>query len=127
MMYLLGKGVQPDCNQALYWIKKAAENEEATTALGKVQSMLGAMYLGAYRDANGRSIEPNYPEAAKWIKKAAQRGDDNGMLMLGTLYHSGLGLAKDYDESKRWLVRAADGGNLDAKKSLCEWFKQRCN
>lgn len=62
-IYLVGKGVLMDHNKAIYWVRKAAINNEPTG-----QHWLGISYC------NGKLIRKDLRQCAKWVKKAYENG-----------------------------------------------------
>lgn len=50
-------------------------------------------------------------EAAIYYRKAADAGNLDGIFGLATMYASGDGVKKDLDETKRLLLKAAEGGH----------------
>jgi len=63
-MYANGFGVTKDYAQALEWLRKAAEQGNASG-----QQHLGWMYL------NGLGVAKDDTQALKWLRKAADQGD----------------------------------------------------
>ncbi len=60
-------------------------------------------------------------ETVNEIKKKAENGDAQSQRSMGILYLFGseqLGVKRDLEKSKEWLIKAARQGNLDAKKDL---------
>jgi hypothetical protein len=64
--YLYGRGVRRDCNQALIYLRAAAEEEN-----GPAMSHLGAMY------ASGNCVKLDRPTAYSWFMRAQQADPDN--------------------------------------------------
>ena len=58
-----GEGVEQSYSQAVYWYKKAAEQD-----LAEAQYNLGNAY------DNGEGVEQSYSQAVYWYKKAAEQG-----------------------------------------------------
>lgn len=142
--YYYGKGVAKDYNQAFYWYKKAAEQNNITA-----ETMLAYMYNNAQGTAKdvGASIywnkkaanagssyawgqlghiyqeQRNYTEALYCYKKAAESTTDIKTRQfaqdrIGYIYHYGLGVPIDIAEAKRWYKLSADEGNDYAIKML---------
>ena len=65
-MYADGQGVQEDIDQAISWLRKAAEQ-----GLAEAQYELGQMY------ANGRGVPQDDTLAEMWLRKAAEQGHTN--------------------------------------------------
>jgi TPR repeat protein len=53
--------------------------------------------------------------AADWYQKAADQGYAAAEEELGSLFYTGRGRAKNYNEALKWFGRAADKGSLTAK------------
>ena len=68
-MYLQGRGVQQDFQQALLLLRKAAEQGYAVA-----QNNLALMY------ANGQGTERDYVQAYSWLDLAADRNSAAGQL-----------------------------------------------
>ena len=71
-MYDFGQGVARDDAEAVKWYRKAAEQGQATTRLGRraiatAQFSLGAMY------ADGAGVPQDYVRAYMWFNLAASR------------------------------------------------------
>ena len=72
LMYWHGRGVPQDSAEAAKWYRKAAEQGQATTRLGRraiatAQFSLGAMY------ADGAGVPQDYVRAYMWFNLAASR------------------------------------------------------
>jgi TPR repeat protein len=106
--YMLGDGVQKDCEKALSLFMEIAEfgNDEAEYAIG-VLCLRGDTHLR--RDTAA---------AASWFLRAANRGNVEAQYILGTLYERGMGVAYDYDEAVKWLRIAKDQGHPMAMQRL---------
>lgn len=107
-MYHNGKGVVCDLSEAMKWYRKAANqgHEYAQLDLGL-----------CYTDKRLGS-QVNYQEAFRYFKMAAQKGLPQAQYMLGSCYVYGTGTERNAAEGKRWLKKAADQGNEDAKQLL---------
>jgi len=65
-----------------------------------------------------KAFEIEYPEFAAYLSKAEQ-GDTEAQYRVGHLYLNGFsGMERDYREGKRWLKKAAKGGNPRAMFEL---------
>jgi TPR repeat protein len=49
----------------------------------------------------------NLPEALIWYRRAAEQGDVDSLVVLGTAYEGGIGVAQDYIEAHKWYNLAA--------------------
>jgi len=63
-MYLRGEGVIKDDGQAVFWFRKAADQENASARVS-----LGFMYQ------NGRGVPKDDGQAIAWYEKAAEQGN----------------------------------------------------
>jgi len=106
-MYVTGKGVERDLNEAAKWFRKAAEQGHT-----KAQYNLGMMYV------RGEGVERDFNEAAKWFTKAAEQGDAMAPYNLGLMYDKGDGVEKDYKEAAKWYRKAALQGHAKAQFNL---------
>jgi TPR repeat protein len=53
----------------------------------------------------------------KW-QAQAEAGNADAQFLLGNAYYNGNGVPQDYNEALSWWQKAADQGNVSAKKSL---------
>lgn len=111
-LYLNGKGVEKDYEQAANWLRKAALQGHAGA-----QSNLGALY------SRGEGVAKDYPEAAAWLRKAADQGHPVAQFELGLLYVvGGGGIPQDYTEAVVWIRKAADQGYPLAQFNLGQLY-----
>jgi len=61
----------------------------------------------------------DYLDAIRWFRKAAEQGHAGAQLLLGAMYVSGEGVAKDTAEAARWYRKAAEQGHAGAQLLLC--------
>ena len=106
-MYQLGRGVEQDCTQAVYWYRKAAEQGDAGA-----QFSLGAMYT------KGLGVKRDQTEAFNWYRKAAEQGHAGAQFNLGLMYEKGQGVEQDYAQAVNWYRKAAEQGNAGAQCNL---------
>jgi len=62
--------------------------------------------------------QKDYKNAAEYFRKAAEDGHADAQFKFGILHGKGLGVAKNKEESLRWLGKAAGQGHAGAKKEL---------
>lgn len=78
----------------------------------------------AQAEANALQLElrNQAPDASTFdfIRQAARQGDEDAQITLGLIYAAGHGAAKNYNEAYRWLRRAADEGNDEAREMLVQ-------
>ena len=99
-----GRGVKQDFKEAVKWLRKSAEQGNATG-----QFNLGVMY------ANGRGVPQDFKEAVKWYRKAVEQGNVAAQYNLGLMYANGRGVKRDYVAAYVWWNLAAENGLVDAK------------
>ena len=95
-MYYEGKGVSQDYQEALMYLRAAAEQGFASA-----QGSLGLMYH------EGNGVSPDYQEALKWYRKAAKQGLPQAQSNLGVMYDLGQGVPQDYIRAHMWYTVAA--------------------
>jgi len=140
-----GLGVTADKEEALKYLKKAAEGGLALalcslgdaysgkTSYGLPKDMakgfkcyksaaesghLEAQHIVAHAFETGRGVSKDQVEAVFWFKKAAEVGHGCSQYHLSLAYSSGDGIDEDIEESFKWLVRAAEGGIEKAQHDL---------
>ena len=59
-----------------------------------------------------------YDEAVKYLQPAAEAGDAGAMYVLGQMYASGRGIAKDEKAATELFLKAANLGDANAQQSL---------
>lgn len=59
-----------------------------------------------------------YEEALKYLQPAADAGDPGAMYVLGQMYASGRGIAKDEKAASALFLKAAELGDANAQQSL---------
>ena len=95
LCFAFGKGVLKDNVEAAKWIRKAAEQGDAS----------GQFYLGAAYFSRG--VHNDEAEGVKWFRKAAEQGNVSAQYILGIAYSIGHGVLKDEVESYAWINLAA--------------------
>ena len=109
--YYLGKGVEKDDEQALYWYRKSVEKGDPW-AIGK---------LGAYYYADGD--KENDEEATRYLRQAEKLGVKYATYHLGNCYYYEIGVKKDIDEALRLYRDAAENDIADAMVALgCHYY-----
>jgi TPR repeat protein len=92
--YLNGHGIAQDYNEAVKWVRKAAEQGDANG-----QSNLGVCYF------KGHGVAKDDAEAVKWFLKAAMQGDANAEFCLAVACNDGRGTVISIFQNSRSLVR----------------------
>jgi TPR repeat protein len=112
--YAAGKGVPGDDQEAVKWLRKAAEQGNA-----RAQALLGGCFQG------GKGVSRNYAQAVEWFRRAANQGDALGQGLLGWCYSDGLGVARNDIEAYKWLnLGSAHIGDLSNQK-LADGFAEK--
>ena len=109
LMYLTGRTVEPDPEQALVWLHRAADQDDPDA-----QYNLGVAYATGWDGM----IPVNAVESASWYRRAAEKDHDLSQYNLGVAYAEGMGVAKDDVEAIKWWWRAAARGNTRAQYNL---------
>ena len=81
-MYYKGEGVPQDYQEAVKWLRMAAEQ-----GVVGAQFVLGRMYY------YGEGVTENDAEAMSWYRKAAEQGYAAAQGILGVMYEKGEGRA----------------------------------
>ena len=109
-MYFHGKGVERDLAESFKWNRLSAFKGNALA-----QNNLGYMF------DEGKGTKKDPAEALKWYRTAANFGCPGAQVNLGYLFEHGKGMpndAKDFKQASDWYQKAADQGNLVAKRNL---------
>ncbi|HEY6898173.1 MAG TPA: tetratricopeptide repeat protein [Rhodocyclaceae bacterium] len=111
MMYYHGQGVAEDEKQAVFWLKKAAEQ-------GMVEAMfqLGSAFLLGNQTA--KLVADPDREAALWYFQAASAGHAEAQYHLGLLFLAGKGVSENRKEAMAWFRKAAAQGHAEAKRAV---------
>lgn len=102
-----------DCNRAVEWYRKGAEQGHA-----EAQCALDLCYL------YGTGVNKNKLNALKWISKAAQQGYAKAQYKLGLMYQEGIVVKKANLKAVEWFIKAAKQGHIEAQFSLGVLYKQ---
>ena len=105
--YLYGYGVEKDSEQAVKWVRMAADQN-----LAYAQQILGDCYL------NGKGVEKDDVVAVNWYRKAAEQGHAIAQHNLGFCYAQGEGVSEDDAEAVKWYRMAADQNLAHAQNNL---------
>lgn len=81
------------------------------------------------RDANAMLSNPEIKDKSVVIPKfeqACEMGNNYGCHMIGTAYYNGLqGKPKDYNEAKKWYLRAANRGYVPSQLNIANLYAHR--
>jgi uncharacterized protein len=106
-IYLQGRLVQKDYEQAEGWFLKSAEEGYAPS-----ERALGLLYWHS---------DP--AKAAMWLQQAAQKGDAEAQFDLGNAYEQGLLGTINYTEALNWIQESAKQGHPEAQASLGQMYE----
>lgn len=107
LIYYNGQNVKQNYEQAIYWLKKAAEN-----GIVEAQHNLGVIYY------NGWGTKQDYEQAFYWFKKAAEQNYAISQDSLGIMYKNGLGTKKNTEQAFFWYKKAAEQGYAEAQGKI---------
>jgi TPR repeat protein len=96
-MYLAGRGVEGNAEEAAKWYRRAADQGNA-----QAQYNLGNLYL------DGRGVVQDYKQALQWWRLAAAQGYSDAQYNIGVAYENGLSVPNDGKEAAKWYRLAAD-------------------
>ncbi|MCF8131332.1 MAG: trypsin-like peptidase domain-containing protein [Deltaproteobacteria bacterium] len=105
--YLLGEGVEQDCDKAMFYLRKAADQGNMNA-----QSRIGYMYHF------GACATKDYKKAVLWFMKAAEQGEFLAQGILGENYYLGLGVTKNIKKAIFWHRKSAEQGFDNAQYHL---------
>lgn len=149
-LYEYGENISHDINQAMYWLKRAADAGVAESQYFyanacmkgmnhvKINPKEGIYYmkkaveqgysnaicdLGYYYD-KGIGVEQNYKKAQKYYLEAVELGHDTAMLNAGIQYYAGKGgIKRDLDKAFELWWKAVSLGNDSAKNLIQKVLK----
>ena len=107
LRYLLGEGVPADTVKAVYWIRKAAE-----------QNLASAKYNYAILLINGWGVEWNPFKAFKYFQEAAKAGMIQAQYVVGVLYTDNLIVKRDMNYAFYWVRKSSKEGYEPAKEII---------
>ena len=112
-LYTTGKGVPRDPDAGRQWFRKAAD-AGSTDAIVALREDKEYELTSPARDAFNRAYEAyqakDYARAAALYRQAADAGNPGAMSTLGTLYRTGLGVAKNPQTAMQLYRQAAAKG-----------------
>ncbi len=105
-LYQNGKGILHDDQKALYWLDKAANQNEprAMDAYGMLYMQGRIIQKDPYQ--NGKGILHDDQKALYWLDKAANQNEPRAMDAYGMLYMQGRIIQKDPQQAKYWFEKA---------------------
>lgn len=108
-MYYNGWGTSASTLKGLDYLQKAIDQ-------GDVDAM---NVMGAINSDKG-----NHTEAFRWYQKAAEKGNPIACDILAQAYRDGRGVNRDNENAKKWINKAIELYESDAKKGDLEVAKQ---
>lgn len=105
LRFLLGEGVPADTSQAVFWIKKATD-----------QNLTSAKYNYAILLINGIGVKWDPFSAFKLFQSAANDGMVQAQYVVGILYTDNLTVKRDYNLAYYWIKKASDNDYEPAKE-----------
>jgi len=105
-LYFFGLGVQPDFKQAVFWFRKAADQNNPYA-----ERRLALAYSLGDDDAAPDPEQANiwFQKAIAGLSKAAEDGDVMAQYLLGGMYSQGEGTEPDVVKANFWFQKAIDG------------------
>lgn len=107
-MQLNGYGILRNSDQGLITMQAAA----------KAGNLDAQMYLGRYYMIHQKDLSAALP----WLNKAANQGNLKAQVVSALAYLNGLGVKKNTDKAKRYVIQAAKNGNTMAQYELAIMF-----
>jgi TPR repeat protein len=108
LMYANGVGVAQDLEQAIHWVRQAAEK-----GFSPAQYLLGTRY------ATGVAVEKDAHQALDWLRRAADQQHPRALYKLGKMYAGG----QPQVALSLWRT-AAEKGLVEAQHALGQAFAQ---
>ncbi len=109
VLYLEGKGLPLDQDQAIFWFTKAAKQGHP-----EAQYNLGHLLLEQTGDVD------KIREGIDWWRKSAEAGFPVAQYNYGRALFYGVGVEENPEASRPWVKKAAQGGNIGAQNFLEE-------
>lgn len=97
--HLLGEVFPRDLVNALKWLEKAVDQENAPA-----MTALAAMYMF------GDGVKVNGKKAVALLTKAIELGDDEALFVRGVCSEKGIGVEKSAEAAREWYEKAAQKG-----------------
>ena len=105
--YLEGLDVTQNAEKAIYWFKKAAEQNDPRAQLG-----LALVYKF------GKGVEKNLSKSLMYCFQAASNNNAHAQLELGWRYQSEIGVTQDFEKAIYWYELAIKNENINASYNL---------
>ncbi|HXX64357.1 MAG TPA: tetratricopeptide repeat protein, partial [Bacteroidota bacterium] len=107
LRYLLGRGAAPDTTRAVYWMKRAAD-----------QNYIPARFNEAIMYYHGWGVPWDPFEAFRLFRSCAQKEMPEAEYAMAQFLTEDLVVPRDMDQAYAWVKKAADGGYAPAKETL---------
>lgn len=106
-IFLEGKGMKANPEDAAYWFRKAAQNGHAPSQLAIAHCFM-----------DGIGVQQDSRIAAEWFWRAAEQGNAEAAFYLARMYRDGKGMKQDLTKARKYYRLAASAGNEAAKSEL---------
>ncbi len=110
-MYLQGKGVKYDQQQAFNWSMKAAKKGDP----------LGKVYVNLTSPFSKKSQE-DYQYIFKWTLEGAKLGSVDACAKIGNMYYYGQGVNRNHKKAFDWHFKAAKKGNIPSRMMIINGY-----
>jgi len=123
LMHMKGHGVQKDYYKAIKLYKIAANkgNARAQCSLGTLYSLgLTSVSFSFFLDRGLPLPKDSWNLKAALIlyRQSAKQGYNIAQYKLGKIYLAGKGIPRDIVKAKKWISKAAENGNEEAKRLI---------
>jgi DNA-binding transcriptional MerR regulator len=98
--------------------KQSPGLSQARTKQFDARSVAPPNTTGTYEDGRATYDGGDHPGALKLWRPLAESGNTKAQVMLGMMYMMGDGVLPDYATGRKWLERAAEQGDADARGML---------
>jgi TPR repeat protein len=114
LLYLGGRGADPNLNEAVRWLEMAAERHvpEAQRKLRDAQCDLAQMYK------QGNKVAKDVNKSFELFSKAAVNGSSEAQKQLGSAYYYGEGVPMNFYKAAEWWRKAAEQGHPQAAYNM---------
>ncbi len=112
-LYFNALGTKLDNKKALYWLNKAALQNNVNA-----QYDLGMMYL------MGQKVKQDKKTAAFWLEQAAEAHHADASYNVALMYYQGDGVDINVSKSAKLLEQAAKQGHIKAAQSISRVYMQ---
>jgi len=109
-MYLVGRGVQQDPNEAAVLFLKAVQQDAFVFPYQMMQL--------AWKLYKGEGIPQDKAHAALWFHRAAHYGESEAQVQLAWMYYRGESVPKDMTQAAEWFRAASEVGDACVQNVL---------